>query len=93
MLLATVGVYGVAAQAAAQRQAELALRMALGATSRDVLRLVVGGTLRLTAAGIAVGACAAWLSAGLLRDLLYEVDVHDTSWFALACCLLAMAGC
>jgi predicted permease len=67
LLLASVGVYGVLAYLTMQRAPEIGVRMALGATARDVIRLVVGQSAALIAIGVVVGACGAWAAARLLE--------------------------
>jgi ABC-type antimicrobial peptide transport system permease subunit len=80
--LATIGTYGVLAYLVSQGARELAIRMALGATIGGVLRLVVGHALAIAGAGIACGLVAAWLGAGLLEALLFEVRATDPATFA-----------
>jgi predicted permease len=92
LLLAGIGVYGVAAQTAASRRAELGLRMALGATRQQVLALVLGRSARLVAAGVAAGGVASWLLSDLLSGLLYQVSARDGLVFAGACLALAFTG-
>jgi predicted permease len=92
LALAGIGVYGTAAQTVARRRAEFGVRMALGATRRDVLTLAVGRSLRFVAAGVGVGLALACGLSGLLRDLLYEVSARDGVAFGGACALLALTG-
>lgn len=92
LALAGFGVYGTAAQGVARRRGEFGVRMALGATSRDVLALAVGQNLQIVAAGIAVGVGLAWWLSDLTADLLYEVNAQDGLAFAAACLALAVTG-
>ena len=71
LLLAAVGVYGVMAASAAQRQRELGLRLALGAEPAMLVRMLLARGLRLGLAGTALGLGGAWLAARLLQGLLY----------------------
>jgi ABC-type antimicrobial peptide transport system permease subunit len=80
--LATIGTYGVLAYLVSQGKRELAIRMALGATIPGVLRLVVGHAMVMAGAGIACGLVAAWLAAGLLEALLFDVRATDPATFA-----------
>src|SRR5262249_42283051 len=95
-LLASIGIYGVLAYAVERRTREIGLRMALGAERRDVLRLVLGETLRLAAVGVALGLPAALAAARLVRTFLYGLEPHDPTTLALAAALLvavaAVAG-
>jgi len=77
LVLAIAGVYGVMAYAVSRRTAEIGVRMAMGAASGDILRLVMGQGLRLAAAGIAVGCGLAWGLAQLLRGMLFAVTPAD----------------
>jgi putative ABC transport system permease protein len=98
LTLAAVGIYGVLSYTVGQRTREIGVRLALGARPADVLRTVLGGGLRLTLAGVALGAMAAGLAAGALGKLLYGVRPLDPLTFALVTlvlvgvALLAMAA-
>jgi predicted lysophospholipase L1 biosynthesis ABC-type transport system permease subunit len=91
LALATLGVYGVVAFAVAQRTREIGIRTALGATRGDVMRLVVGQSAALAAAGVAIGLTVALAVTGLLRSLLYGVTPNDPTTFAAIIALLALA--
>src|SRR6185503_192712 len=71
LVLACVGLYGVLSYAVAMRTSEIGVRMAVGATPGDVVRLVVAGAMRLTAVGVVFGAVAAVGVAGFIRTLLF----------------------
>jgi predicted permease len=81
--LALVGVYGVVAYGAAQRAREIGIRLALGATRGDVIALVVGGGLRWTLGGIALGLLGAYATTRIMTSLLFEVKPTDPLTFAL----------
>lgn len=94
--LAAAGIYGVMAYAIAQRIHEFGIRLALGATGADIVRLVAGYGVRLAVAGIALGVAGAWLASSLLADLLYGVRPTDPLVFATTAALLfgiALAAC
>ena len=88
LLLATIGIYGVIAYTASQRQREFGVRIALGAERRDIVRLVVGQGARLAAIGGIIGIGAALLVARVLEGLLYEIGTRDTLSFAGATAIL-----
>src|SRR5262249_32561145 len=92
LLLASVGLYGVMSYAVSQSRRELGLRMALGAAASDVLRLVMSRGLALTAAGVLLGAGAAFFLARLIGNLLYRVSPHDPTAFAAALVVMAIAS-
>ena len=99
LLLATVGIYGVISYSMAQRVQEVGIRIALGAAKGDVLRMLVGQGLRLTLAGVAIGAVAALALTRTLTSfshLLYGVGANDPITFAAVSMLLlgaALAAC
>ena len=90
LVLASVGIYGVISYASAQRAREFGVRIALGAASGDVLRDVLGGALRLTTLGVALGVAASLALTRLLQSQLYEVSATDPA--VLAATALALTG-
>ena len=92
LTLAALGIYGVIAYLVTQRYKEIGIRLALGATRANILRLILGGTLKLTAAGIATGLLGAFFVAQFLNTILFGVTVHDPLTFILVpACLVAIA--
>jgi ABC-type antimicrobial peptide transport system permease subunit len=83
-LLAAIGIYGVVGFLVLQRTQEIGVRMALGATPRKVLRLVLASVARWAIAGTIVGLLGAWFGARLLQSLLFGVQIHDLVLFSLA---------
>ena len=77
VLLAAVGVYGIVARSVAQRRREFGIRLALGATALNILRLVTAGSLRSVLGGVLLGLGAALALSRLLSSLLFEVSPHD----------------
>jgi predicted permease len=88
LALAAVGVYGMLSFVTAQRTREVGLRMALGATRRQVLVLVVGDGLRVAAVSIAVGVAGALAVGRLAAGVLFGVSPYDAPTFAVATSLL-----
>jgi hypothetical protein len=84
LLLACVGIYGLLAFSVAQRLPEIGIRQALGASSPQLLRDVLGKTLLLSAAGIVGGVFASLALVQLVRGMLYGVRPLDPASFALA---------
>ena len=90
LLLAIAGVYGVMAYAVSRRTSEIGVRMAMGAASVDILRLVMAEGLRLALTGIAIGCALAYGLAQLLRGMLFAVTPADPFVFiAVPLALLA----
>jgi predicted permease len=96
LLLASIGLYGVLSYVVLQRSRELGLRMALGATSGSVMRIVVARGLSLTAAGLTLGLGLAWALTRTLQNLLFGVAAGDPATFGAVVSLLgliALAAC
>jgi putative ABC transport system permease protein len=91
LLLAGIGVYGVTAYAVALRRREFGVRLALGASRRQVLQLVMGEGWRLAAVGLLLGLIGAAVAATLLRTQLYGVTPGDPVSYAIAIPTLAAA--
>jgi len=86
LLLGIIGIYGVMAYAVAQRTQEIGVRMALGATRRAVVIMVMRQGMGLTAAGVALGALSALAMTRMLAGLLYEVQPTDASFIRGGVC-------
>ncbi len=82
LLLAVVGIYGVIAYSVAQRTQELGIRIALGASRADILKLVLGNGLRLAGAGILIGLAASVALTRLMASFLYHTSATDSFTFA-----------
>ncbi len=88
LLLAALGLYGVMAYAVARRTREMGVRLALGATPAQVIRLVAGDGLRLALTGVVVGSLLAIPLGQILGALIFGVEVADLAAFAATCALL-----
>ncbi len=96
LALAAIGLYGVLAQIVSRRTHEIGTRMALGASRRDVVRLIVWGGLRMTLTGLAVGIAVAAIFTRLLSGLLFGIKSADPFTFgavALLLCVVALLAC
>jgi predicted permease len=96
LVLAAVGIYGVTAYTMRQRTHEVGIRMALGASKQDILRLVLGHGLRLTLAGVALGMAASLALTRYLGSLLLGVTSTDALTFAcvaILLCAVALFAC
>ncbi|WP_254061767.1 ABC transporter permease [Granulicella sp. L60] len=92
LVIAVVGLYGVIAFLATQRTKEIGIRMALGASRLDILRLILREGVLLVALGGAVGLVAAFALSRLLKSLLYGVSPHDPLSFVTVTFLLALVA-
>ena len=92
LTLAAIGLYGVISYAVSMRSHEIGVRMALGANRRSVGRLVIGSSMGLVVAGVALGAIGAWGATRFLTGLLYETEPTDPLTFAAVITVLLLAG-
>ncbi len=92
MVLAAIGVYGVMAYNVSQRTHEMGIRMALGARTNDVLRLVVREGMTLAAFGVGIGLIVSFALTWLMKDLLFEVKPTDPLTFAVIAILLTLVA-
>jgi ABC-type antimicrobial peptide transport system permease subunit len=84
MILAGVGVYGIFTYWVSQHRQEMAIRLALGSSRRELLRLTVSQAMRLILAGGVMGIAGAWFLDRLLASMLVGVKVHDPVSLSLA---------
>ena len=92
ILLAAIGIYGVLAHSVAQRTREIGIRLALGATRREVVALVVGQAATLAAGGLAAGLVLALGASRLIQGLLFGVEPRDTvTYMSVVAVLMAIA--
>ena len=89
LLLASIGIYGAVAYTVEQRRGEIGVRMALGAQTRDVLRLVVSQEMKPVLVGLAIGIASAFAVGRLIASQLYQVSEHNPALLAGSTVLLA----
>lgn len=92
LVLATVGIYGVMAYVVAQRTPEIGVRIALGATTSDILRLVIGHGMTLTLAGLLIGLIGAFALTRVISGLLFQVGALDLTTFAAVAFVMGAVG-
>ena len=92
MLLATVGVYGAVAYTVGQRTGEIGVRMAFGAETRDILRLVVDQGMRPVVLGLIAGLAAALALGRLIASQLYDTSAHNPLLLAATTTILGLAA-
>jgi putative ABC transport system permease protein len=92
LLLAAIGIYGVIGYSVSQRTGEIGIRMALGAHSGEVMRLVLVQGGRLIAVGVLAGVAGAWLLTRFLEKLVFNTSTHDPLTFVATVLLLTAIG-
>jgi putative ABC transport system permease protein len=92
LFLASLGLYGVMSYSVRQRTQEIGVRMALGAQTTDVLRLVTGQGLRLILLGLVIGFVSAYFLTKLLSGSLHGISAHDPPSFAVVPMILLVVG-
>jgi putative ABC transport system permease protein len=92
LVLAAVGIYGVLSYLVGQRTREIGVRMALGATAANVLRMVVRQGMLAVGIGVTAGLAGAFFAARLLRSMLVGVSTHDPLTFLLAPVVLSLVA-
>ncbi|MBO0800609.1 MAG: FtsX-like permease family protein [Blastocatellia bacterium] len=96
LVLASVGIYGVMSYAVTQRTQEIGLRLALGAQTSDVLKLVIGRGMKLASIGVAVGLIGSLALSRLMKNLLLgvgEVDPPTVTAITLSLVGVALVAC
>lgn len=92
LVLAAVGIYGVIAYSVTERTHEIGIRIALGAPSTEILKLVMGQAMLLAAGGVVLGLLAAFALTRVMSRLLYGVSATDATTFVVIAVLLPSVG-
>jgi putative ABC transport system permease protein len=92
LVLAAAGMYAVIAYLVSQRTREIGIRLALGATPEDILRLMIGQGLKLTLIGVTIGFVGAIALTRLMRSLLYGVAPNDLMTFGISSFVLIIVA-
>jgi putative ABC transport system permease protein len=92
LVIASVGIYGVMAYVVAQRTNEIGVRMALGASRRSVLTMVLSRAALLIAGGLVIGGAGAWFLGAAVKTFLFEVEPNNAAIFVGALVTLTIAG-
>jgi len=92
LLLASIGIYGVLAYFVTQHTNEIGVRLALGATQRNILLMIVRRGMGLTGLGVAIGLAVAFAMTRLMSSLLFEVRAVDPLTFVLVPILLTVVA-
>jgi putative ABC transport system permease protein len=92
LALAAVGIYSVIAYSVAQRTQEIGVRLALGAQTGAILKLVVGQGMKLVASGVALGLAASFSLTRLMSNMLFGVSAVDPMTFGAITLLLTFVG-
>ena len=92
LALASIGLYGLMSYAVAQRAREIGVRMALGAQTGNVLRLVIGQGMKLVLAGVSLGLVASVALSRTIENLLFDVSATDPATFAAIALLLSLVA-
>ena len=92
LILAVAGIYGTVAYSVVQRTQEIGIRVALGATSREILAMVLTGALKPVVAGLAMGIAAALALTRLLSGLVYGVSTTEPITFVSLPLLLGLVA-
>jgi ABC-type antimicrobial peptide transport system permease subunit len=90
LLLAAVGIYGVTAQTVTHRTREIGVRVALGASPKDILALIMGGQARLLVSGIVLGTGAALATGRLITSMLFQVRPDDPATLVAVVAILTV---
>jgi putative ABC transport system permease protein len=92
LALALIGLYGVLAFNVGRRTPEIGIRMALGASRRDVVRGVVARGLALVVPGLAIGLACGWAAGRVLQGQLFEIQGSDPLTYAIGAALMLLTG-